>query len=253
MAVIRKDFLPQDLEPIYNEHGVSGCIAVQADQTLKENDFLLEQAYKHDFIRGVIGWVDLQHPEVEKDIAFYGAMDKMKGFRHVVQGEADPKFILNPNFLRGIQQLQGKDLIYEILVFPHQLPAVYEFVKLFPNIQFILDHIAKPYIADGYFEGWATMIKALGNFENLSCKISGMVTEADYNNWTTEQLMPYMEVVLEAFGPKRILYGSDWPVCLVAASYEEVLSIAKTFARQLSEAEQQQFFHTNAENIYNLQ
>ena len=252
MVVIRKSFLPSDLRSAFEKNDVDGCIAVQADQSLAENDFLLKLAENNSFIKGIIGWVDFQNYNVESDIQKYADDELIKGFRHVVQSEPDPKFLLRPNFLRGIKLLEGTNLVYEILVFPHQLPTVYEFVKLFPNITFVLDHIGKPYIKEGYFDGWATMIEALGELENLNCKISGLVTEADYNTWSMEQLMPYMKKVLEAFGPKRILYGSDWPVCLVAASYSEVLNVAKEFSSQLSEHERSAFFHLNSERIYHL-
>ena len=252
MSVIRRDFLPDELESCFKENNVFGCIAVQADQTLEENEFLLDLANKHKFIKGVIGWVDFQNDRVEEDIYHFNEIELMKGFRHIVQGEADVKFLLRPGFLEGIKLLEKYDFVYEILVFPHQLQMVYEFVKMFPNVQFVLDHIAKPYIKEGYIEGWATMIKALGKFDNLSCKISGMVTEADYSNWSSEQIKPYIDVVLESFGPNRILYGSDWPVCLAAASYTEVLHLAKTMVHQLSPSEQDAFFYKNAERIYHV-
>ncbi|WP_228852903.1 amidohydrolase family protein [Aegicerativicinus sediminis] len=252
LSVIRRDFLPDELESCFKENDVFGCIAVQADQTLEENEFLLDLANKHKFIKGVIGWVDFQNDRVEEDIYHFSEIELMKGFRHIVQGEADVKFLLRPGFLEGIKLLEKYDFVYEILVFPHQLQMVYEFVKMFPNVQFVLDHIAKPYIKEGYIEGWATMIKALGNFDNLSCKISGMVTEADYSNWSPEQIKPYIDVVLESFGPNRILYGSDWPVCLVAASYTEVLHLGKTMVHQLSPSEQDAFFYKNAKRIYNI-
>lgn len=252
MATIRRDFLPSDLRPIYREHGVKGCIAVQADQTLKENDFLLEQAEINDFIKGIIGWVDLQSSELKNDLDNYAQYPIIKGYRHVVQAEPDPLFLLRKQFLNGISELQKRNLVYEILVFPHQLPSVLEFVKLFPNIKFVIDHIAKPYIKEGYFESWALLMKELGQIKNVNCKISGMITEANYITWTNQEILPYMELVLEAFGPKRILYGSDWPVCLVAGNYGKVLRLAKEFSNTLSENEQVDFFYNNAQRIYNL-
>lgn len=252
MAIIRKDFLPEDLKPIYEASGVDGCIAVQADQHVKENDFLLEQAKKHDFIKGIIGWVDFQSTRLEKDLDYYSEFPNIKGYRHVVQAEKNPLFLLGKEFLTGIGELQKRNLIYEILVFPHQLPAVLEFVKLFPTITFVIDHLAKPYVKAGYFDAWALLMKALGNFENVHCKISGIITEADYQSWQTAELLPYLHLVLEAFGPKRILYGSDWPVCLVAGSYIEVLELAKEFSKELSTSEQEHFFYKNAQRVYHL-
>lgn len=252
MANIRRDFLPMDLEPIYNENKVGGCIAVQADQTLKENDFLLDLASKHDFIKGIIGWVDLRSERLQHDLDIYGQFPIVKGYRHVVQAEIDPLFLLRKEFLEGIGELQNRGLIYEILVFPHQLPSVLEFVRLFPHITFVLDHMGKPNIKSGYIQAWKLLMKELGKVENVHCKISGVITEADYKNWTVPDLLPYLEVALESFGTKRILYGSDWPVCLVAGNYGKVLELAKEFANELSENEQQDFYHNNAGRIYNL-
>lgn len=252
MAVIRRDFLPQDLKPVYEQNGVEGCIAVQADQSLEENSFLLSQAKNNPFIKGVIGWVDFQDIQVEETLQYYDNEPLIKGYRHVVQAEADPTFLLRKEFLRGIAKLEGRDLVYEILVFSHQLPVVLEFVKLFPKQRFLIDHIAKPYIKKGYIDAWALLMKAIANYDNVSCKISGMITEADFKNWKTEELMPYMNVVLEAFGPKRIMYGSDWPVCLVAGSYPQVIKVAKHFSHQLSKEEQDNFFYRNAQRMYNI-
>ncbi|ASV29557.1 amidohydrolase family protein [Maribacter cobaltidurans] len=252
MSSIRRDFLPSDLKPLYEENGVTGCIAVQADQTLKENDFLLEQARKHDFIKGIIGWVDLRSNELKSDLDYYAQYPRIKGYRHIVQAETDPLFLLRKEFLRGIAELQKRDLVYEILVFPHQLLAVLEFVKHFPHITFVLDHMAKPYIKQGFFESWALLMREIGQIENVNCKVSGLITEADYQNWTEQEMVPYFDLVLESFGTRRILYGSDWPVCLVAGEYKEVLALAKNFADKLSANEQVDFFYNNAQRIYNL-
>ncbi|MDC6387426.1 amidohydrolase family protein [Maribacter sp. PR1] len=252
MSSIRRNFLPSDLKPLYEKNGVTGCIAVQADQTLKENDFLLEQARKHDFIKGIIGWIDLRSNELENDLDNYAQYPIIKGYRHVVQAESDPLFLLRNEFLRGISELQKRDLVYEILVFPHQLPSVLEFVKHFPDITFVLDHMAKPYIKEGFFEAWALLMREIGRIENVNCKVSGLITEADYQTWTEQEILPYLGLVLEAFGPKRILYGSDWPVCLIAGEYKEVLALAKNFADKLSANEQRDFFYHNAQRVYNL-
>lgn len=253
MAIIRQDFLPSDLKPIYDQNNISGCIAIQADQTLKENDFLLNLSKENDFIKGIVGWVDLRKHNLEETLNFYGQYPIMKGYRHVVQAESDPLFLLDPKFLKGIAELQKRDLIYEILVFPHQLPSVLEFVQLFPTISFVLDHMAKPYIKLGYHRGWELLIKELGKIENVYCKISGIITEADYHSWKTTELLPYLQIVLEAFGAKRILYGSDWPVCLVAGRYDEVLNLADHFAEQLSENEKNDFFGNNSRKLYKIE
>tara|TARA_R110002020_G_scaffold91560_2_gene222365 strand:- start:108963 stop:109796 length:834 start_codon:yes stop_codon:yes gene_type:complete len=252
MAVIRRDFLPRDLLPLYTSHDIVGCIAVQAEQSEAENDFLIGLAKDHPFIKGVVGWVDLRSPTLEESLQKYSDFPIMKGVRHIVQGEPDPNFLLRPDFKNGIAQLAQYGHTYDILVFPHQLGAVLEFVKAFPEQRFVLDHIGKPYIRDGFYEGWATLMKAIGKCENVSCKISGMVTEADYGKWTVEQLMPYVELVMESFGTDRTMYGSDWPVCLVAADYDKVLGTAKTLMQPLSTAERERFWYKNAAMFYNI-
>ncbi|MFD2587368.1 amidohydrolase family protein [Croceitalea marina] len=252
MANIRRDFMPEDLKPIYKEDNVLGCVAVQADQSLQENDFLLGLSKKHEFIKGVVGWVDFRSKEVEKYLEAYCEEQKMKGFRHVVQGEADHNFLLRPDFLNGIDHLKKFGYTYDILIFPHQLGATLEFVKNFPDQKFVIDHLAKPYIKDGFFEGWAAMMKEIAKQENVYCKISGMITEANYSTWTPEQLKPYMELVLETFGPNRLMYGSDWPVCLVAGKYSKVKEVVTDFIAELSSNEQDAIMGKNAMFFYNL-
>ena len=252
MALIRKDFTPNDLKLVYKENNIDGCVAVQADQTLEETDFLIDLASKNNFIKGIVGWVDLRAENIEDVLEKYRKPKIVKGFRHIVQGEADPNFLLRPNFSRGISLLEKHNFTYDILVFPHQLGSVLNFVKKFPNQKFVLDHIAKPYIKDGYFEGWATMMTAIGKHENVSCKMSGMVTEADYNTWTPEQIHPYMNTVLEAFGTKRVLFGSDWPVCLVAGNYSKIKKLTTDFISQFSQIEQNSIMGNNAIEFYNL-
>jgi len=252
MSVIRRDFLPFDLAKVYQENSIDGCVAVQADQTLEETDFLIDLASINNFIKGIVGWVDLRAENIENVLEKYSTDKIVKGFRHVVQGEVDHNFLLRPNFSRGISLLEKHNFTYDILVFPHQLGSVLEFVKKFPHQKFVIDHIAKPYIKDGYFEGWATMMTAIGKHENVSCKMSGMVTEADFNIWTPEQIHPYMDTVLEAFGSKRILFGSDWPVCLVAGNYSKIKKLTTDFISQLSQIEQNSIMGNNAIEFYNL-
>ena len=252
MSVIRRDFSPSDLAKVYQENSIDGCVAVQADQTLEETDFLIDLASINNFIKGIVGWVDLRAENIENVLEKYSTDKIVKGFRHVVQGEADHNFLLRPNFSRGISLLEKHNFTYDILVFPHQLGSVLEFVKKFPYQKFVIDHIAKPYIKDGYFEGWATMMTAIGKHKNVSCKMSGMVTEADFNIWTPEQIHPYMDTVLEAFGSKRILFGSDWPVCLVAGNYSKIKKLTTDFISQLSKIEQNSIMGNNAIEFYNL-
>lgn len=252
MATIRKDFLPSDLEIVYAENGIDGCVAVQADQTPAETDFLLKLASEHNFIKGVVGWVDLRSNTVEATLESYSHSKKLKGFRHVVQGEVDHNFLLRPQFIMGTSLLKKFDFTYDILIFPHQLGATLEFVKQFPNQKFVIDHIAKPYIKDGFFDGWAVLMKEVAKHENVSCKLSGMITEADYKSWSPEQIKPYMELVLDAFGPERLLFGSDWPVCLVAGNYSKVKKLVTHFISTLSSSEQAKIMGGNAINFYNL-
>ena len=252
MSVIRKDFLPSDLAKVYIENGISGCIAVQADQTLEETDFLIDLASKYDFIKGIVGWVDLRSENIEKVLEKYSKQNIVKGFRHVVQAESDHNFLLRPSFLRGISSLEKYNFTYDILVFPHQLGAVLEFVKQFPKQKFVIDHIAKPYIKDGFYEGWASQMTSISKQENVYCKMSGMITEADYNTWTSEQLNPYMDLILKDFGPDRIMFGSDWPVCLVAGNYKQVKEIVTNFILKLSDSEQRGIMGNNAINFYNI-
>lgn len=252
MAVIRKDFMPDDLAKVYQEHGIDGCVAVEADQNPAETEFLLQLAEKHPFIKGVVGWVDLRSDSIEAHLETYRHQKKLKGFRHVVQAEADHNFLLRPNFLRGVSKLEKHNFTYDILIFPHQLGAALEFVKRFPNQRFVIDHIAKPYIKDGFFDGWAVLMKEIAKQENVFCKLSGMITEADYKSWTSEQIHPYMDLVLDAFGTNRLLYGSDWPVCLVAGNYSKVKNLVANYISKLSAHEQTNIMGANAINFYNL-
>ena len=252
MAVIRRDFLPSDLKKVYEENGVDGCVAVQADQTLDETDFLLKLADENDFIRGVVGWVDLRSKDVDTVLKKYRSEKKLKGWRHVVQGEPDHNFLMRPEFLRGISYLEKYEYVYDILIFPHQLGATLEFVKQYPHQKFVIDHIAKPYIKDGFFDGWAVFMQEIAKHQNVHCKLSGMITEAEYDSWTPQQIGPYMDWVLKAFGPERIMYGSDWPVCLVAGNYSQVKKLVTDFIGTLSESEQKAIMGGNALAFYDL-
>ena len=252
MSVIRRDFLSDDLQKVFAENGVDACVAVQADQTTEETNFLISIAENNNFIKGVVGWVNLRSESIEEDLLKYKKYDVVKGFRHVVQAEQDHNFMLRPEFLRGIELLGKYDLCYDILIFPHQLGAALELVKKFPNQKFVIDHIAKPYIKDGFFEGWAVMMREIAKHQNVYCKISGMITEAGYKTWTTEQVHPYMKLVLESFGAGRVMYGSDWPVCLVAGNYSMVKALVTDFISDLSQEQQNAIMGGNAAKFYNL-
>jgi L-fuconolactonase len=254
MWVIRQDYSPADLLPLLQAAGIDGCVTVQVNQTEEENKMLLAESAAHEFIKGVVGWVDLQHPEVEFRLEWYkDAYPKMKGFRHILQGERDRALMLKPAFKRGIGLLKKFGYTFDILIFPDQLGYTQEFVAAFPDQPFIVDHIAKPYIKDRYItEEWKDAMRAVAAFPNVLCKISGMVTEADWKHWKPEHFKPYLDTVVEAFGPRRIVYGSDWPVCLVAARYEQVLSIVEDYFAAFSGDERAAFFGGNAERFYGL-
>ena len=252
MKVIQKDFLPEDLEPILKQNGFDGCVAVQSDQSEAENHFHFTKAEEFDFIKGIVGWVDLQAKMVEERLQYYTQFKKIKGFRHVLQGEPQRDLMLQPAFMNGISLLQKYTFTYDILIFKDQLQYLPKFVSAFPDQRFVIDHIAKPGIKDGEIEEWRDDIKEVAQFENVYCKISGMVTEADWKNWKNEQFKPYIDTVVEAFGVDRIMFGSDWPVCLVAASYSQMLGIVEDYFASFSKDEQEKFFGVNAMKFYNL-
>lgn len=251
MEVIRKDFLPSDLAPILTANAIDGCIAVQADQSEEETEFLLDLAAQNPFIKGVIGWVDLQHKNVEHRLNHFSKNPLLKGVRHIVQAEPQG-FMLQDNFLNGIGKLAQFNLVYEILIYPNQLAEAIEMVAKFPNQKFILNHIAKPKISEKLEESWSENIKKLASFKNVYCKISGLVTETNNFNWKYEDFTPFIKVVLNAFGAKKVLFGSDWPVCLLAADYKEVLDIIKKNIADLSSEEQENILGNNALDFYNI-
>jgi L-fuconolactonase len=228
MATLRRDFLPSDLKPELDAAGFDACVAVQARQTLEETRWLLALADENPFIAGIVGWVDLRAESVRDQLAAL-SNPKLVGVRHVVQAEPDDGFLLRPDFLSGIAALQEFDLTYDILIYPRHLPAAVEFVSRFPEQRFVLDHLAKPFIKARAIEPWASNIRELAKFPNVFCKLSGMVTEADWTSWTPEHFKPYLETALQAFGPDRLMIGSDWPVCKVAGSYRKVMSLVIQF------------------------
>lgn len=252
MAAIQRNFMPCDLEPLLGQHRIDGCIAVQADQSLAENGFLLEQAAAHDFIKGVVGWVDLKANDIEAQLVGYTQFDKLKGFRHVLQGEADRAYMLNTDFMRGIGLLGKYNYTYDILIYPDQLNYTLEFVKAFPSQKFVVDHIAKPCIREGKITDWAKAIAALAKHDNVWCKVSGMVTEADWVNWKEADFEPYLDIVFNAFGTPRLMFGSDWPVCNVAGGYKKMIAIVENYTSKLSAGEQSRFWGLNAADFYTV-
>lgn len=252
MGLIKRSFLPKDLKNTISDTYVEGVISVQARQSLQETQWLLQLASKNEFIKGIIGWIPLSQNNVSDLLSDLNKNPLLKGVRHVIQGEPDPRFILGKNFNNGISQLKKFGLVYDILILSHQLTNAIQFVDQHPDQLFVLDHIAKPEIKINEIQIWEGKIKELAQRENVSCKLSGMVTEADFTNWTEDQLKPYFDVVLETFGPGRILFGSDWPVCLVATSYKAWVDLVKKWISELSINEQEQILGKNAISIYNL-
>jgi L-fuconolactonase len=252
MKLIQKDFLPKDLQPILKQNGFDGCVAVQSDQTEGENHFHYQNAEEFDFIKGIVGWVDLRSEIIEERLQYYTQFKKVKGFRHVLQGEPRRDLMLQADFMNGISLLKKYNFTYDILIFKDQLQYIPKFVSSFPDQPFVIDHIAKPDIKNGEVDEWKKDIEHAAQFENVFCKISGMVTEADWKGWKKEDFKPYLDVVVEAFGTNRVMFGSDWPVCLVAASYKEMLSIVEDYFSSFSKEEQEKIFGLNAIGFYNL-
>ena len=251
MEVLRKDFLPKDLKPILDANGVAGCIAVQADQSEKETEFLLKCAQENPFLKGVVGWVDLMAGNVEERLANYSRNEYFKGVRHIVQAEKDD-FLINKDFQNGVGKLSQYGLSYDLLIYPRQFPATLEMVEKFPNQIFVLDHIAKPSVSEKLDAEWVKNILLLSKHENVFCKISGMVTETKNFEWVKSDFTPYLASVVSAFGTDRLLYGSDWPVCLLAADYKEVLGIIVDYFQNFSTLEKSKIFALNAIKAYNL-
>jgi L-fuconolactonase len=253
MSVLRRDYLPDDLRREAAAVGVDGVISVQARQTLEETDWLLGLAEKDDLIRGVVGWVPLVSPTVGDDLSRFASRPKLKAVRHVLQDEPDDSYMLRDDFNRGIALLKGFGLRYDILIFERQLPPAIKLVDRHPGQNFILDHVAKPRIRDKQLSPWRENLRELARRPNVYCKVSGMVTEADHRNWTPQQLRPYFDAALEAFGSRRLMFGSDWPVCLLACGYRRWLQIVKDFASTLTPDEQDRLFERTAIEAYGLE
>ena len=254
MRVIRRDFLPQDLEPLMHHFDIEGTVAVQARGTLEETAWLLDLAEKHPLIRGVVGWVPLtEGAGVKRSLEKFAGKPKLRGVRHVVQDEPDPRYILRPDFNEGVKALREFGLRYDILIFERHLPAAIEFVDRHPNQTFILDHVAKPRIKDGVLAPWDRNMRELAKRQNVYCKLSGMVTEADPQRWTPEILQPYIDVALAAFGPRRLMYGSDWPVMLLAGNdYARWYRTVTVAIEKLSPAEQARIMGGTAAEAYGI-
>ncbi len=253
MAILKQDFLPADLEKIFLENAVDGCIAVQADQSEEETDFLLGLATKYSIIKGVVGWVDFRADNIEDRLQYYAKFPLVRGFRHIVQDEPDANFMLKEDFQRGLSYLDNYGFTYDILIFPSQMEAALKTIQKFPNQRFVIDHIAKPYIKDGKTPGWEKHMRAFAESPNVYCKVSGMVTEADWTNWTYEDFVPWLDIVFEAFGSDRIMYGSDWPVCMLAGTYAQVKGILERYLTPYSTKEKEKIWGENAIRFYDIE
>ena len=252
MAALRRDFLPADLKPELERNGFQGCVAVQARQTLEETRWLLELTEHAPFILGVVGWVDLRSPRLQFELESLAINPKLVGVRHIVQSEPDERFLLQPDFLRGIAMLEQFDLAYDVLIYTRHLPVAAEFVTKFPRQRFVLDHLAKPPIKSGAIDVWARGIQGLAAFSNVYCKVSGLVTEADWQAWKPEDIRPYLDLVFECFGPSRLMTGSDWPVCTVAGSYSRVMNLTKDYLGKYAEKERDAVLGENAATFWRL-
>lgn len=230
---------------------MDGCIAVQADQSENETHFLLDLAEKHDFIKGVVGWVDLRSPDLDGRLEYFSQYPKLKGFRHIIQAEPEG-FMMNSRFLDGVRKLGNYHFSYDILIFEHQLKECIEFVKILPEVNFVIDHLAKPSVKQGEFDAWAANMKKMAEFPNVNVKLSGMVTEADWDHWRKTDFKPYLETCLGYFGAERLMIGSDWPVCLLAAEYEDGFGIVEEFVSQLSPSEYDAIMGKTATSFYRL-
>lgn len=249
--VIKKDFLPEDLQPLLDDKAMEGTIAVQARQMLKETDFLLDLADNHSMIKGVVGWIPLCDPHVEDYLAQYAVQKKIVGFRHVLHDEPDDDFMLRQDFNAGVKALGRYPLCYDLLIFEKHLPQTIQFVDNHPGLTMIVDHIAKPKIQRNAFDHrWAKHISQLAERDHVCCKLSGMVTEVSDIQWDAELLKPYFDVVLEAFGTDRIMFGSDWPVCLLQSAYSKWVDTTASLIEKLTPEEQSAIMGGNAARVY---
>lgn len=252
MQVLRRDYLPGDLEPLLAAIGFDGTIAVQARQMPEETEWLLRLADAHDLIKGVVGWVDLRAPELLSQLERYAAHPKLVGVRHVVHDEADDAFMLRPDFRRGIAQLREFDLTYDLLLFPKHLPVAVTLVEEFSNQPFVLDHLAKPAIAEGLVAPWRDDLMRLAAFPNVFCKLSGMVTEAPWRHWQADDFHRYLDIAIEAFGTQRVMIGSDWPVCALSGSYVATMNIVIDYVQQFSGAVRDAILGGNCARFYQI-
>lgn len=251
MKVIKRNFMPSDLKPIFDENAIDGCVAVQADQSEEETDFLIDLAKDNVWIKGVVGWVDLLKGDLSDRLEHFKTFERFKGVRHIIQAEPDG-FMTNQKFIDGVTEVGRKKLTYDVLTNEKQLPEAAEFINKLPEMRLVVDHISKPNIKDKSFDHWAKQMKKISDFKHVSVKLSGMVTEANWGDWESADFEPYVDFCLEHFGPQRLMYGSDWPVCLLAGSYQNIHQSIKTCISKLSEAEQNLILGQTASRFYEL-
>jgi L-fuconolactonase len=252
MKVIRRDFGPGDLKPVLEQNGVDGTVVVQVEEKNEDTLFMLDHAERNDFIKGIVGWTDLTGTRLEDDLRSWKRYGKLKGFRAIMQGQPDDRYLANKDFQAGVRKLHAFGYTYDVLVYHDQMTATARFLEKCPDQPMILDHIAKPAIRDGEIKKWREHMKLLASFPNLRCKLSGIITEARWDRWNYDLLFPYLETAAEYFGTDRLCYGSDWPVCLVAGKYDEVLGIVKKFLEQVDAQEREKVLSGNAIEFYNL-
>lgn len=252
MAGLRRDFLPEQLQTDLRENHVDGCVAIQVDQSEQETEWMLDLAKVNSFILGVVGWVDLRSERIAERLRHFSQFRSLRGFRHIAQAESDERFLVRPDFLRGIAQLREFGFSYDILIYPRQLPAAIELVARFPEQKFVLDHLGKPEIRASKIATWERDIRKLAAYPNAQCKLSGLVTEADWKLWQITDFAPYLDVVFDSFGTERLMFGSDWPVCLLAAQYGQVKSLIEEYARDLPQTDRGKIFGKNAADFYGL-
>jgi L-fuconolactonase len=252
MAPLRRDFLPGDLHDEMPRAAIDACVAVQARQTVEETRWLLQLADTHPFVAGVIGWVDLQADDAAEQLEQFLDHPKFVGVRHIVQAEADDRFLLRPRFCRGISLLEDRNLTYDILIYPKHLRVAAELVSRFPRQRFVLDHLAKPDIRSGELREWEKGIRELASCRFVYCKLSGLVTEADWNRWARDDIRPYLDVAFDCFGAQRLLVGSDWPVCTVAADYARVISLVDEYVAGRPAADRDAVMGGNAARLWRL-
>jgi len=252
MKDLQKDWLPADIENIFRVNQVEGSVVVQANPSERENEYLLDLADQFSFIKGVVGWIDLKSDRIEEKLKYYHQFSRMKGFRNLLQGEKQRDGMLDPAFQKGIGLLNKYGFSYDLLILPDQLEYAVKLVAAFPDQRFVIDHLAKPPIRKGIISDWKSAIAKFAGYQNVYCKISGMVNEADWKYWEETDFRPYLDAAVETFGIKRLIFGSDWPVCLLAAAYDEVIQITTNYFNTFSVSERADFFGLNARTFYQL-